>query len=67
MQLQAFLANWDNAGLASVTTTPPVTIGKPGQRAWMTLSNALADPVNKHLEVVSEDLVPISEETLRDK
>ena len=66
-QLQSFLANWDSAGFASVTTTPPVTIGNPGQHAWVTTSSALSDPMNKYLEIVSEDMVPLTEETLMAK
>ena len=63
-QLQSFLMNWDSSGLSLVTTTPPVTIGDPGQHAWITMSNAPSDPVNKHPEMISEDMVPLAEETL---
>ena len=63
-QLHSFIANWDLAGLASVTITSPVTVGNLGQHAWVTMSNAFSDPNNKHLEVVSEELAMYSENSL---
>lgn len=42
-------------------------MGNPGQHAWVTMPNALSDPTNKHLEMISEDMVPLTEETLMAK
>ena len=55
-QVQTFMLNWDKKGLASVTTTPPTTIGHPGQHAWDVMTAVLADPCNKSLHAVCEDL-----------
>ena len=61
------MTDWENRGLSSVTSTPPVPFGNPGQHAWKTMSDALNDQENQLLAMVSEQLVEVSEERLRAK
>ena len=67
MQLQIFMMNWENKGLSSVTSIPPVPLGDPGQHAWKTMSDALNNQEDQLLAMVSEQLVEVSEERLRAK
>ena len=55
-QVQAFMITSDQRGLSFVSTATPITDACPGQHAWALMSDALADPVNKHLHSVSEEL-----------
>ena len=50
------MMNWDKKGLASVTTTPPASGDNIGQHAWEVMTAVLADPCNKYLSTVCEDL-----------
>ena len=65
--MQSFLANWNSIGLASVTKIAPFKAGDPGQHAWVTMSNALSDPSNKHLEVIAKELSSYTEESIMGK
>ena len=61
------MLNWDEEGLAFVTSTPPTTSGHPGQYAWAVMTDVLADPANKALHSVSEDLATWDEDKFTHK
>ena len=50
------MAKWDQGGLTSVSTTPPITDIEPGQHAWTTIKDALADQNISYLGSIAEEL-----------
>ena len=66
-QVQTFMMNWDKKGLASVTTTPPASGDNIGQHAWEVMTAVLADPCNKYLSTVCEDLADWDENRFTQK
>ena len=66
-QVQAFMMKWDKDGLASVTKTPPIIGDNIGQHAWEVMTAVLADPCNKYLSTVCEDLADWDENRFTQK
>ena len=60
----AFMKNWNSKGLASVTTDKPCTSSDPERHAWVTMSKAMSDPSNKHLETISEELATYTQDSV---
>ena len=63
-QTDIFMANWDSKGLAAVTTEKLYTAGNPGKHAWVTMSKVMADPSNKNLVTISEELATYTQESV---
>ena len=63
-QFDTFMARWDLTGLSSVTSAKPFTGANPEKHAWVTMSNAMADPMNKDLAMMSERLAAFDEESV---